>query len=505
MENVKIGWAIREISMDGPVSIPGQGYLRISQGIHDPLYATVLVVDGGKEQDAVIFCSCDVVVLSRGTEDMIAEMVAKTHPEIPMGNLVANATHTHSSMNYWSDCEESVSGEAMLNGLKTVRPHIARKVAEAICEAWDNRREGGIGYGYGYAVVGHSRRVCYSEDMSRIGGVMSMAPNGHAIMYGNTNRPAFSHYEAGADHFLNLMFTFDPAKKLTGIIVNVPCPSQLSEHFKVLSADYWTEVRALVKKEFGEDVFVLPQCAAAGDLSPRILHYREAQVRRMALKYGLHYDYTKAYLHGQDEYNKVMAERYDIAERILEGIKDVYSWAKKDIKTAVPVRHVCREMQVERRMITEAEKAWCEENIEAMRQQIPDKEHGTPEQIRIAVSQYESIKGRNERAIARFEAQKEEPTLPQKFHVVQIDDICFSTTRFELFQDFMHRLQARSPFIQTFVIQMGGEEESCYLSTERAQANKGYSASLFCNQVSAFGGQQWVEESLKILNEMKEA
>jgi len=140
-----------------------------------------------------------------------------------------------------------------------------------------------------------------------------------------------------------------------------------------------------------------------------------------------------------------------------------------------------------------------------MRQQIPDREHGTPEQIRVAVSQYESIKGRNERAIARFEAQKEQPTLPQRFHVVQIDDICFSTTRFELFQDFMHRLQARSPFIQTFVIQMGGEEESCYLSTERAQKNKGYSASLFCNQVSAYGGQQWVEESLKILNEMKQS
>ena len=34
-------------------------------------------------------------------------------------------------------------------------------------------------------------------------------------------------------------------------------------------------------------------------------------------------------------------------------------------------------------------------------------------------------------------------------------------------------------------------------------ANKGYSASLFCNQIGAEGGQQIVEETLAILNEMK--
>ena len=87
-------------------------------------------------------------------------------------------------------------------------------------------------------------------------------------MYGKTNDEWFSGYEAGADHFLNAMFTFDENKQVTGIVINVPCPSQLSEHFTKLSADFWNEVREMVAEEFGENVYVLAQCAPAGDLSP---------------------------------------------------------------------------------------------------------------------------------------------------------------------------------------------------------------------------------------------
>ena len=61
---LKIGWGKREISTSDPVSIPGQMHIRVSEGIHDPLYATALCVDGG--EDVVIFCTADVVVLRGG-------------------------------------------------------------------------------------------------------------------------------------------------------------------------------------------------------------------------------------------------------------------------------------------------------------------------------------------------------------------------------------------------------------------------------------------------------
>jgi hypothetical protein len=296
------------------------------------------------------------------------------------------------------------------------------------------------------------------------------------------------------------MFTFDKNQQLTGVVVNVPCPSQVTEAMCFLSADYWNEVRINVKKEFGEHVYVLPQCAPAGDLSPRVLHYKEAQARRMDLKYGLEYD-PAGKMH---QYNKVMGERLDIANRIMAGIDEVYAWAKKDIQRDVPVRHHRKEVALKRRIITEEEKIQCENNIEAMRQLIPDEKNGTPEEIRVAVSRYNSIKGRNTRALERYEDQKTNPTLPSVIHVVQIGEIAFASNRFELFMDYMHRIQARSPFIQTFVIQLAGCEGGSYLATERGAANKGYSASLFCNQFGYEAGQQIVEETLASLNEMKQ-
>jgi len=111
---------------------------------------------------------------------------------------------------------------------------------------------------------------------------------------------------------------------------------------------------------------------------------------------------------------------------------------------------------------------------------------------------------RNKAGLSRSEAVKKEPYLDMPIHVVRIGDIAFATVRYELYMDFMHRLQARSPFIQTFVIQLAGCDGAGYLATERAVEAKGYSASMFCNIISAKGGQQWVEGALSVLNELKD-
>ena len=500
MERVKIGWGKRELSIDAPVSIPGQMYMRISEGIHDPLYATAMCVDGGMGQDVAIFCTCDVVVLRGDVIPGTKAKVAAMRPEIPVDKIIMGATHTHAGACITPTPEKTPDGQEIYSGQK-YNEFFCQMCAEAICQAWDSRAEGGMAYGYGYAVVAHSRRVCYDIDMSTLSD-SSVAPNGHAIMYGSTKDEHFTHYEAGADHFLNLMYTFDKDNKLTGIVVNTPCPSQLSEHFTKLSADFWNEVRQMVAKEYGEEIYVLPQCAAAGDLSPRTLHYREAQARRMGLKYNLPYDIKKAKANTPDEYNKVMGERYDIAERIMNAVREVYSWASKDIQTNVTVCHESVDMDLSRRMISDEEKAECEANIAKMKAQIPDPATCTAEEYRIAASTYNAIKGRNERAIARHDDQDANPTLKTHVNMVRVGEIAFATTRFELYMDFMHRLQARSPFMQTFVVQLAGDEGGNYLATQRGKEDKGYSASMFCNMVGPEGGQEWVENVLTTLNEM---
>jgi hypothetical protein len=506
MNELMIGWATRDVSTDKPINIPGQFHMRISAGIMDPLTVSTLVVDNGT--DLVIFAALDLVVIRSGLLDEVRAQVATLNPAIPTAKILLNATHTHTGASHYSDAGWSLSnntstalpGEVPHDGVEIAsgdeyRHFLAAQTAEAICEAYAKRAPGGIAYGYGYAVVAHSRRVVYFDDTStRPGAVINSTHgvNGHAVMYGNTNDANFSHYEAGADHFANLLYTFDAAGQLTGAIINVPCPSQNSESEYKLSADYWHDVKVAIRKRHG-DLFILPQCAAAGDLAPRILHYKQAQTRRFQLKYGV--EPTE------------LAARKDIAERIAEAFTEVLGWAGKDIKTALPLTHIVTTVDLARRLITAAEYATAEQGLEELNR-LPFKTDGTPMERLQANSILAASRNRFLRIIDRYAQQQTQPKLPMELHVLRLGDLAFASNRFELYMDFQHRMQARSPFEQTFIIQLAGQpgdDGGTYLCTERGAWGKGYSASMYCNLVSPQGGQELVEETVKLLEALHNA
>ena len=500
MNELKIGWACRDVSTDKPINIPGQFHMRISEGIMDPLTVSTLIVDNGT--DLVIFLSADLVVIRSGLLDEVRAKVAELNPEIPVDKILMNATHTHTGASHYADAgwplsnntSTALPGEVPHDRIEIAsgdeyRHFLAAQSAEAICEAYAKRAPGGIAYGYGYAVVSHSRRVAYFDDTSKRHGAVinsTHGVNGHAVMYGNTNDDNFSHYEAGADPFVNLLYTFDVAGRLTGAIINVPCPSQNSESEYRLSADYWHDIRVAIRKQYG-DIFILPQCAASGDLSPRILHYKKAQARRFTLKYGLE----------QTE----LAARRDIAERVAWAFTEVLDWAGKDIQTALPLSHVVETVNLSRRLITDEEHECARQGLEDLNQK-PFKTDGTPRERLHANSILAASRNRFIRVIDRYKTQKANPKLPMELHVLRIGDIAFASNRFELYMDFQHRMQARSPFEQTFIVQLAGQpgpDGGTYLCTERGAWGRGYSASMFCNLVSPQGGQELVEETVKIL------
>ena len=503
MNELMIGWASRDISTDKPINIPGQFHMRISEGIMDPLTVSTLVIDNGT--DVVVFVSADLVVIRSGLLDELRARVAALNPAIPVEKILLNATHTHTGASHYADAARSLGnntstallGEVPHDGVEVAsgdeyRHVLVQQAAEAICEAYAKRAPGGIAYGYGYAVVAHSRRVVYLDDTSKRPGAVvnsTHGVNGHAVMYGNTNDANFSHYEAGADHFVNLLYTFDATGQLTGAVVNVPCPSQNSESEYKLSADYWHDVRVAIRRQHG-DIFILPQCAAGGDLSPRILHYKQAQARRFQLKYGT--------------VKTELAARQDIAERIAGAFAEVLSWAGKDVKTALPLTHVVKTVALARRLISDAEYETARQGLEELNRK-PFKTDGTPKERLQANSILVASRNRFSRIIDRFALQKTQPTLPMELHVLRLGDIAFASNRFELYMDFQHRMQARSPFEQTFVIQLAGQpgpDGGTYLCTERGAQGRGYSASMYCNLVSPQGGQELVEETVKVLKEI---
>ncbi len=505
MNPLQIGWASRCISTDKALNMPGQFYLRIGKGSLDPLYTTALVLESG--DDLAIFVSGDLIDFRCRILDLVREEVEKLRPQIPVEKIVLNATHTHacpSHLNGIGSISFPKGATVPHDGIhidapEEYRTFLVQQMRDAIIEAYDNRKTGGFSYGYGFAVVGFQRRVVYFDDISKRPGTVKNSThgvNGHAKMYGNTADEQFSHYEAGADPFVNLLFTFDEKENLTGAIVNIPCPSQCSETERYYSADYWHDIRTLIRKTYG-DIFILPQCAAAGDLSPKQLHYKKAQERRFRLKYGE--NETLA------ENKKMIALRRDIAERVKCAFDEVFSWAKKEIIRSAPLSHEVIRVPLPKRLVTE-------EEYEAAQKGLEEAEKGsftfdgTPEENLKANSIVMSQKGRYLRIINRYENQDLSP-LPMEMHVIRLGDIAFATNRFEIFCDYQHRIQARSPFEQTFIVQLCAQPEldnGSYLPTERGLWGKGFGASVYDNQVTPAAGQKIVEETVSILNKMAE-
>jgi len=82
-----------------------------------------------------------------------------------------------------------------------------------------------------------------------------------------------------------------------------------------------------------------------------------------------------------------------------------------------------------------------------------------------------------------------------ELHALRLGDCAIGTNAFELYTDFGVQMKARSPGMQTFVIQLAGP--GTYLPTERAVKHGGYGAVIQSSQIGPEGGQVLVEETVK--------
>jgi hypothetical protein len=107
---------------------------------------------------------------------------------------------------------------------------------------------------------------------------------------------------------------------------------------------------------------------------------------------------------------------------------------------------------------------------------------------------------RASRVLDRYEQQKTQPTLPVEVHVIRLGDMAIATNRFEMYLDFGIQIKARSPAVQTFVVQLAGP--ASYLPTERSVAGGAYGAIPESTEVGPEGGRELVERTLDLLNSL---
>jgi hypothetical protein len=304
-----VGWASADITPPKPINLQGQMQKRISNSMLDPLTATALALEtkepnGTKEQ--AIMISCDLCGMQKVAQDAVKDYVRSRLRDFDADKLFLNGTHTHTGPGL-ADVYDEYDVSKIPNVWTTTqyREFFVQRVGDAAVKAWQGRQPGGVSWGLGQAVVGYNRRAVYAD--------------GHAQMYGNTAQADFQNLEGYEDHGLELLFFWRPDQTLTGILINVACPSQETEGESYISADFWHEAREEIRKKH-KDVFIFPQCAAAGDQSPHLLYRKQAE--QIMLQ------------------RKGISRRQEIGNRIARGVEEVLPYAKKDIKSSVIFKHV---------------------------------------------------------------------------------------------------------------------------------------------------------------------
>ncbi len=468
---LRIGWSTENVTPQGTVSLYGQYYDRVSQYVQSDLMVTACAIEKVKADgstDQCVMVSMDVIYALKEVQDAVRIALKDRLPGLDLSKIFLNATHTHSAP--YPEVN-STFGALLLNG-----------ICVAVINAWNGRVPGGMSTAFDYAVIGHNRRMLYAD--------------GSAEMYGDTNREDFIAVEGPTDPGIDFLFTWDLQKKLTGIFINVSCPAQVTESKYYVSSDFWSEVRKNTASRFGKDVFILPQCGAAGDIAPR--------------------DLTTRYRAGEPDMWDVSGI-VEIGKRIDHVIEKVYPFAADNIVSDIVFKHQVKNIQIPTRIISETEY----KNALAMVQKIkatepadaasPDtswnrflKEIKDNEQIQpygpwdSKTSDYGWLRPM-EIVVQLYEDKQRADVYDFELHVLRIGDIAIANNPFELFVDYGFAITARSKARQTFIVQFSGDSGG-YLPTQRALDGGGYSA--MANNIGPTGGKVLVEETLTLMNEL---
>jgi hypothetical protein len=308
---LSIGWANADITPPKPVALVGQLHKRISKGVRDPLTATVLALEtrgeAGQNEQAIMV-SCDLLFIQRPVQQRLQEKVKAELPDFDSRKLFLNATHTHDGPGFIDSTFRGLYDVSKNPGVMKPSEYanfFIDRVSKAVVQAWRDRKPGAMSWAMGFAMVGFNRRAQYF--------------GGTSVMYGDTTLPKFSHIEGHTDPSVGMIFLWTSDGKLAGIVINIACPSQETEDLYELSADFWHDVRVELRRRYGKDLYILPQCAAAGDQSPHPLFRKRAE-QAMTERRGL-------------------SRRQEIARRVAGAVDDVLPVARAGVKSRLVFRH----------------------------------------------------------------------------------------------------------------------------------------------------------------------
>ena len=481
-KNIRIGWAQTDITPDRPINVIGQLYSRISSYVHDPLTATCLALENGEEQ--MILVSADMPGVPTMHISRILERLDA--PGLDRSRVVFSAIHTHNSTMFTKNTTYEVYFKSVLGDLcpemeepddilkdEELEEFFIGKMVDLIEEAWAARRPGGVALAHEYAAVAFNRRPQFLVNGKR-----------ESKMYGDCSEPNFLGYEGPSDHSADMLYTFDKQRQLTGALVCIPCPSQVYELHRFISADYWGEVRTQLRAELG-NIFVLPLCGAAGDQNPLDLVRISKDNKRELIVWNA--QETEV-----DRSFDMLRECQQIGGRICDAVLRGYRQARNEIQTRPVFRTNCFEMDVPLRTVEKADVDAACARIEAVKAACPAGERLTEAQM---IRCFEDIGYLN-----RWKLQQETTRFTFPIFVFRIGAAAFATNPFELYVDYSYRMKARCKARQAFIIQLSSNAKGGYLPTQIAVDGGSYGSKPVSTMVGPEGGDELVEKTIAAMD-----
>ena len=496
MNKIKIGWAEETLVPEGKkVNLAGQFFERISEYVESEITATAMAVEADGEQ--MIIVSADMTSMPTYIMNMVREKFAKVCNDFDPKKIIVAATHTHTShtiadknaktefsvarqileefLPEGKSYEKLVTADDSVMSPYDAAEFVSDQIALAAKNAWERREDAYYANEFGRAAVGMCRRVCYND--------------GSAQMWGDADTATFTALEGGNDSGIELIYTFDKNKKLTGVVANIACPAQILEQRSFISADFWGRAKANIREKLGSDVYLLGLGGAGGDQCPRDL------VRWVNPETPIDDPNVKR---ENPKTRKADPSMYDISgcnkvgKRISNEIISVYEEIE-ELKDTAELKHMVLDLDLPLRKATISDYNNAVRELEYYIDKNKDKEYfNFEDNAKMHV---------HSGTIARYRQQQTKEVFTIETHIVRFGDVAFSTNPFELFLDFGNRIKARSNAQQTFVVQLacgvGG-----YLPTEKAEKAGHYSAYISSGNVGHEGGDMFVRKTITEINKM---
>lgn len=446
-----VGRATASITPDRPVPLSGQMRTRISQSVETPLTATALTLEsrhGEQSVDQATWVSCDLVAIREGIIEDVRARLQDRLPGFDQAKLVLSATHTHTA-------PEVIEGNYDIPAAGVMRPaeyraFLVEQLAGVIERAWKSRAPGKAGWGLGHAVVAQNRLAVYAD--------------GHAQMYGPTDRADFARFEGYEDHGVEVLCFWDASDQLIATAVNLACPAQEAEGRSTVHADFWHVAREMLRERHGQDLAVLAWTGAAGDQSPHLMIRKQAEERMRQLR--------------------KVDRLQEIARRVVAAWNEAYEGAQQEKHADAVLRHHVETLQLPVRLVTQEEALAAKQKAEALADDANAR--------RMMLW--------HQKAVTRFEQQKPDDTYAVELHVIRLGDVAIATNPFELYTDYGMRMKAGSRALQTFVIQLAGR--GTYLPAERSLAGGAYGSIVQSNAVGPAGGRLLTERTIAAINSL---